>query len=408
MYKTREEFIRALGVEEMPEQFGARFDETMSEYERDGVWFLSDDYIERTQAALGVYRVKYEFVKNAAKRVRENDFLARYALLLYDMLLHRPEGEEIYLKKFPHGEGPTENTDYEMAAHFAKLAFAPEIAEYFRARKLPEDVIADTLNDCFEATIKICNDCFGRDGAHPRAFGWNQLFLNHKILRIGVLNFEMRPRFTSSVTVFQNKSGKTVILANDRDIAPNGQMAGSAGCAEVAYHAVIEETADYYEGHPADPVFAVFNEKTVRLDKRKWHVALSADDHVINVHIPSSVDLSVENTEAAYRRAAEIFAAYFPEFHPKAFVCFSWLMDPQLREMLKPTSKILAFQSKFQRFAYKDTGGMAVREFLFKKPVTRLEDWVEDTSLQRSVKAFYLSGHYIYAQGGIFFDYIQK
>ena len=187
-----------------------------------------------------------------------------------------------------------------MAAHFAKLAFAPEIADYFRARKLPEDVIADTLNDCYEATIKICNDCFGRDGAHPRAFGWNQLYLNHKILRIGVLNFEMRNRFTSSVTVFRSDDGRTAILANDRDIAPNGQMTGSAGCPETAYHAVIEETDDYWEGHAADPVFAVFGRETVRLDKRKWHVALSTDDHVINVHIPSSVDLSPETQEVIF------------------------------------------------------------------------------------------------------------
>ena len=39
MYKTREEFIEALGVTEMPALFGARFEETMAEYEKNGVFF---------------------------------------------------------------------------------------------------------------------------------------------------------------------------------------------------------------------------------------------------------------------------------------------------------------------------------------------------------------------------------
>ena len=40
MYKTRKEFIAALGVAEMPALFGARFAETMAEYEKEGVLWL--------------------------------------------------------------------------------------------------------------------------------------------------------------------------------------------------------------------------------------------------------------------------------------------------------------------------------------------------------------------------------
>jgi hypothetical protein len=48
------------------------------------------------------------------------------------------------------------------------------------------------------------------------------------------------------------------------------------------------------------------------------------------------------------------------------------------------------------------SGGTDVYSFLFKKPVEKNEDLCEDTSLQRAVKAHYLSGKYIYAQGGVF------
>ena len=405
--QTREEFVKALGVTQMPELFGVEFEKTMRIYDEQGVWFLQDGFVAQLQEEFGIFRVKYDFVKKALKRVRENELLARYALLLYEMQkAAHVELKEIKLKEYPHG-APESHADYEMAALFSQLAFAPDIAAYHRAHGVPEDVIEDTLNDCFECGILVCNDCFDRDGCHPRCFGWNQLYINYKILRIGVLNFEMRNRFTSAATVFGSRKGEYVVLANGQEIAPNGQMAESVGCTGVAYHADIIETDAYYEGHAADPVFAVYGEEPVRLDKNEWSVVLSENDPILNVHIPSSVSITPENTEIAYRRAAEVVSASFPEFCPKAFACFSWLLDPQLRDMLKPTSNVLAFQSRYQLFARK-CDGMAVHSFLFRKPVTRIEDWVEDTSLQRTVKAHYLAGGYIYEPGGVFFDYILK
>ena len=134
---------------------------------------------------------------------------------------------------------------------------------------------------------------------------------------------------------------------------------------------------------------------------------LSFEDSVINVHIPSAVSFSYENMEASYSRCARIVKECFPSFKPKAFACFSWLMDPQLRNMLKPESNILKFQSKYMRFP-QITQGKAVHTFLFKKPVDKIEDWGEDTSLQRKVKQHYLNGNYIYEPGGVFFQHIEN
>lgn len=401
MYQNREEFIAALGVAEMPVLFGARYAETMAEYEKEGVFYLQHSFIEELQSSFRLFRKKYEFVKLAAKRVRENAFLAQYSLLLYHMQKDNNHNGEIYLRPFPHA-GEADAADFEMAAYFSQLAFAWDVARYHRAHRLPEDILADTLNDLYEEPILVCNDCFGRDGAHPRCFGWNQIYMNYRILRVGVLNFELRHRFTSAVTVFENGKKAHVILANGRDIASDGQMAGSAGRETVAFHAAITETDEYYEGYAADPENAVFASTPVRLDKKEWRVVMQAEDDILDVHIPSHVALTRENTDAAYARAWEVLRACYPEYAPRCFVCFSWLLDPQLKQFLKPTSNLVAFQNKFQRFAMKSCG-TDVREFLFKKPVTRVEDFCEDTSLQRAVKAHYLNGNYIYAQGGIFF-----
>lgn len=401
MYQNREEFIAALGVAEMPALFGARFAETMAEYETQGVFFLQESFIDALQKDFGIYRQKYDFVKLAAERVRKNDFLARYSLLLYHMQQDNNHAGEIYFKKFPVGDGSSP-ADHEMAAYFSQLAFARDIVSYHLAHGVPEDIVLDTLNDLYEEAILVCNDCFGRDGAHPRCFGWNQIYMNYRIIRVGVLNFELRHRFTSAVTVFENGKKEHAILANGRDIAPGGQMAGSAGFEEVAFHAAITETDEYFEGYAADTQNAVFSDTPVRLDKREWHVALKAEDDIINVHIPSHVLLTKENADASYARAWQVLRACYPEYAPKCFACFSWLLDPQLKQFLKPTSNLIAFQDKYQRFAMK-AGGTDVYSFLFKKPVARDEELCEDTSLQRAVKAHYLSGKYIYAQGGVFF-----
>ena len=403
MYRNREEFIKVLGVEEMPTLFAARYDETMAEYKAQGVPYLADDFVQGLQNTYGLYREdkNYDFVKLALKRVRNNDFLAQHSLLLHHMLKDNDHNGEIYFKKFPVGDGTTP-ADFEMAAYFAELAFAEDVASYHRAHGLPEDIIKDTLNDLFEAPLIVCNDCFGRDGAHPRCFGWNQIYLNYRIVRVGVLNFELRHRFTSAVTVFKNGKNECVILANDKDIAKGGQIAGSAGYPDTAFHAAITETDVYYEGYAADVQNAVYADVPVRLDKNEWRVALQAEDDIINVHIPSHVPLTRENAEASYTRAWEVLRACYPEYAPKCIACFSWLLDPQLKQFLKPGSNLIAFQEKYMRFAMK-SGGTDVYSFLFKKPVEKIEDLCEDTSLQRAVKAHYLDGKYIYAQGGLFF-----
>lgn len=401
MYRNREEFIAALGVAEMPALFGARYDEVMAEYEKEGVFFLEDAFIGQLQSTYHIFRQKYDFVKSAAERVRKNDFLARYSLLLYHMQRDNNHAGEIYLKKFPLGDG-SNPADFEMAAYFSQLVFAPDVAAYHLVHNVPEDIIEDTLSDLYEEPILVCNDCFGRDGCHPRCFGWNQIYMNYRILRVGVLNFELRDHFTSAVTVFENGKGERITLANGRDIAPNGQMAGSAGCEETLFHAAITETEEYFEGYAADSENAVYASTPVRLDKKEWHAVLQEENGILSVHIPSHVPLTKENADAAYARAWEVLPKCYPAYGAKAFACFSWLLDPQLKQFLKPTSNLVAFQNKYHRFAMK-SGGTDVREFLFKKPVSRIEDFCEDTSLQRAVKAHYLSGNYIYAQGGYFF-----
>ena len=57
--------------------------------------------------------------------------------------------------------------------------------------------------------------------------------------------------------------------------------------------------------------------------------------------------MSDEECEESFNLSKEFFKKYFPEFDYKCYFCHSWLLDPTLRELLKPDSNIIKFQNRF-------------------------------------------------------------
>ena len=410
MTYTRDSLLAALGVTEMPEAFGMNFEKTMEEYDRVGAPYLSDEVIDSIQNEFAVFESKLEFVRKEAKRVRESDLLSRYSVLMKQMMVDKDELALLTLPQVPVGNTVEETVDLEMAAYFGQFAYVPEIVAYYRRRGVPEKIIADTLRDSFEGTIKVCYGRFGRDGCEiNRSFAWNQHYLGHRILRIGVLNFELRPKFTDVVKVFVNTKGEYMLLSNNQSVSARGEITGSAADPDEAFVAEFRETETAYEGFAIDTANSKVTTNKVTLPKSEWRVAIDAGDSVINVHIPESSGFCRENVEASYRECYDVFAKCFPEFKPKAFTCFSWMMEPRIRTLLGDGSNIVAFQSKYLRFPQKSRG-KAVYTFLFRvDPDTKVEDFPEASSLQRKVKELYRKGEYIYEPGGVFmFEAIDK
>ena len=82
----------------------------------------------------------------------------------------------------------------------------------------------------------------------------------------------------------------------------------------------------------------------------------------------------------------------------------SWLLDPQLPEVLGEDSNIGRFCRRFTP-VFTPGKGEAVFDFVFlgHTPDER-ESLPEDTSLQRALKAHYMAGKAIYETWGFFFD----
>lgn len=111
----------------------------------------------------------------------------------------------------------------------------------------------------------------------------------------------------------------------------------------------------------------------------------------ISLHIPSDADMSRESIDASMADFQAFLQAYYPDWQGLAWECDSWMMSPVLQELLPENSRILAFQNRFEMLENNEDS-MGVLEWVFPGYETVSEDLPENTSLQRKMKAWLLSG----------------
>ena len=110
---------------------------------------------------------------------------------------------------------------------------------------------------------------------------------------------------------------------------------------------------------------------------------------VLNVHIPAGEPLDVAEVRAAMDYAPRFFQTYFQKTCT-LFYCHSWLLSPQLKELLPEESRILQFQNLFSVCEVDQERQAEERVFgyLADDPKT----YPEETSLQKKMKASILAG----------------
>lgn len=69
---------------------------------------------------------------------------------------------------------------------------------------------------------------------------------------------------------------------------------------------------------------------------------------VISTHIPEAGPLTAEAVADSFGRARVFFARFFPDYPTTLFHCASWLLDPQLTDVLAPASNMAAFQQLWE------------------------------------------------------------
>lgn len=119
---------------------------------------------------------------------------------------------------------------------------------------------------------------------------------------------------------------------------------------------------------------------------------------VINIHIPQGEPMEWDACQRSFAEAGRRFG------WEKPYVCHSWLLYPGLKQFLKPSSNILEFQKHFY-ILEEDFKEKEAEERLFGKQYQSIEEYPQQTSLQKAVKKYLLEGNQMGNGWGILIDW---
>lgn len=131
--------------------------------------------------------------------------------------------------------------------------------------------------------------------------------------------------------------------------------------------------------------------------------SVHAETPALSIHIPDfSGPMTPEACDDSIKRARGFFSRYFPEDDVRYAVCNSWLLDPQLKQYLKPESNIIRFQNRFHITDSAWESNLGVMQFVFGSTPEQIATVPRETSLQRAVVTHLENGGTWYGRVGWF------
>lgn len=119
---------------------------------------------------------------------------------------------------------------------------------------------------------------------------------------------------------------------------------------------------------------------------------IEGEEREVAVHIPSDADMSVESIQASLAAFRSFRDRYFADWQDVRLTCDTWMLMPQLQELLGEDSKIVAFQKLFciDEIDRKATWYMG---WIYPGYEKADENLPEKTRLQRELKKYLLAGN---------------
>lgn len=118
---------------------------------------------------------------------------------------------------------------------------------------------------------------------------------------------------------------------------------------------------------------------------------VEAEDREIAVHIPSDADLRKESVAQSIKEFNVFRKKYYPQWETVKLTCETWMLMPELKELLGKESNLIAFQNLFEidTVDYDATWYMG---WIFPGIEKADESLPERTTLQRNMKKYLLDG----------------
>lgn len=201
---------------------------------------------------------------------------------------HTLKDEEI-LKEFP---APDEADLFRMLIIVALIGYGETL---YREKNIPLEIFEENLLDA-PIWLEYHMDNYARPGFQWRIVEWCRTLWEGNVLKFGRLQLETAGAYKEKYNTYRTKEGRIVFAAGEEA-------------------------------------------------QKDWECLLTKGDRLVSIHIPASGPLKKEECIASFRKMREYLAKYRPDIEYKAVRCSSWLLDPQLKDILPSTSNILAFQT---------------------------------------------------------------
>ena len=124
-----------------------------------------------------------------------------------------------------------------------------------------------------------------------------------------------------------------------------------------------------------------------RIGELEYEMRIVNNRHLIDIHIPSDADMTMDKLHKSYIEALEFFKKYYPDFAGVDMVCSSWLLSPALKNILPKNSRILQFQKSFEIESVEEDN-FGFMDWVYGSRTIPLEELPEETSLQRNLKPY--------------------
>lgn len=124
----------------------------------------------------------------------------------------------------------------------------------------------------------------------------------------------------------------------------------------------------------------------------------------VYIHIPKDKDLNKTDVEESIKNSRYYIKKYYPNLDTEKLIYYtqSWLLSPEVKEILPNSSNIVKFQNMFNIIEYEE----CINDFLnfvFDEVINdiKYEDLVENTLLQKKLKQYLLEGRKLHLGLGI-------
>lgn len=392
-------------VEEMPAELTVYYQDACNEYEKQGVFFLTESYILSMQEKYNVFPNILSEVLSGVNKLAQDRDVAIYVLFVYKLMVNA----KFFVKYSPMVDFTGE---YPLLPLFCMLPTIETTYMDYANRNIPQDVIKATMT-AYEQRVLGYLKKNGNMGLSKGDFDHLLHYVGCIILHVERLVFVIMHIPEPIYVLRKIGTNERVVLFNGGEMKSDGLYKKAPPQeAKPAFHTRFEETATEYIGNRVLPTGRC--ESTIsRYSKNEYELLLKPGDDCLSTHIPASEKggLTKEACDLSYQRAIEIMQNSYPELNVKAIRCESWLLSQELKEILPKKSNIIYFQNRYMVYPSLGVHGKAVFTFAFNNgKYTDYRELPEDTSLQRAIKSKYLQGEYIYEYAGVFMtnDFIKE